>query len=84
MNRNDYRKKIKDILSDGSKFQVITRNPCDEIKTKVNRLIDQAMIETGKSMPLKKIVGDYSPGYIYGNVKKHTRKENDSDPSSPR
>ena len=26
-------------------------------------------------MPLKKIVGDYSPGYIYGNVKTHNEGE---------
>ena len=29
------------------------------------------MTETGKTIPLKKITGDYSPGYIYGNVKTH-------------
>ena len=63
--------KINDILKDGSKFRKITKNPCDTIKTKVNKLIDQATMAAGASIPIKKIVGDYSPGYIYGNVKTH-------------
>ena len=71
LNRDDYRKKIQDVLKDGSKFQKISKNPCENIKSKINNLIDRATSETGQSMPLKKIVGDYSPGYIYGNVKTH-------------
>ena len=71
LNRTDYIKKIDYILKDGSKFQKITKNPCDAIKTKINKQIDRATEETGKPVPLRKIVGDYSPGYIYGNVKTH-------------
>ena len=71
LNRDDYRKKIQDVLKDGSKFQKISKNPCENIKSKINNLIDRATSETGQAMPLKKIVGDYSPGYIYGNVKTH-------------
>ena len=66
---------IDDILKDGAKFQKITKNLCDAIKTKINKLIDRAAEETGKSVPLRKIVGDYSPGYIYGNVKTHKEGE---------
>ena len=75
LNREDYREKIKNLLSDASKFKKITKNPCEDIKKKVNNLIDQAMIETGKSIPIKKITGDFSPGYIYGNVKTHKEGE---------
>ena len=75
LNREDYKKKIQDILKDGSKFQKITKNPCDNIKSKVNNLIDRAATETGQYIPLTKIVGDYSPGYIYGNVKTHKPNE---------
>ena len=73
LNRVDYNRKIDDILKDGTKFQKISKNPCEAIKTKINKLIDRASEEIGKPVPLKKIVGDYSPGYIYGNVK--TNKE---------
>ena len=37
----------------------------------MNKLIDQTILATGAMIPIKKIVGDYSPGYIYGNVKTH-------------
>ena len=43
LNREDYKKKIQNILKDGSKFQKITKNPCDNIKTKINNLIDRAV-----------------------------------------
>ena len=75
LNKDDYQTKIKDLLSDGSKFRKITKNPCEGIQKKVNNLIDQAMIQTGKSIPLKKVIGDYSLGYIYGNVKTHKEGE---------
>ena len=75
LNKTDYTKKIDDVLKDGSKFQKITKNPCDQIKSKINKLIDRTVTETGKPVPLKKIVGDYSPGYIYGNVKTHKEGE---------
>ena len=71
LNREDYKKKIQDLLRDGSKFQKITKNPCDNIKSKINNLIDRAQTETGRTIGLNKIIGDYSPGYIYGNVKTH-------------
>ena len=34
-------------------------------------MIDEATLATGSKIPIKKIIGDYSPGYIYGNVKTH-------------
>ena len=71
LNKKDYLQKINDLIKDGSKFKRITRNPCDDIKSKVNQLIDEANSATGSTIALKKIVGDYSPGYIYGNVKTH-------------
>ena len=71
LNKKDYISKIQDILKDGSKFKKISKNPCDNIKNRVNNLIDQANLTTGSRIPIKKIIGDYSPGYIYGNVKTH-------------
>ena len=72
LDRDDYREKLRNVLSDGSKFRSITKNPCDDLKKKINALINQA-IEANQDARkvLRPVVGDYSPGYIYGNVKTH-------------
>ena len=69
MNKNDYLDKVDTVLSDTSKFQKIRRNPIDELKEKANNLIKAA----NKSMTskLEMVIGDYKPGYFYGNVKTH-------------
>ena len=72
LNRNDYRAKLNAILSDGSKFRKITKNPCQPLKKNINGLIDEAVAANpDASKVLKRIIGDYSPGYMYGNVKTH-------------
>ena len=72
LNRDDYREKLSAVLSDGSKFQKVKKNPCEPLKKKINSLIETAVTENpDASKVLKKVVGDYSPGYMYGNVKTH-------------
>ena len=72
LDRDDYRKKLKDVLSDGSKFRTITKNPCNDLKKKINSLITEATDANPDARKfLTPVVGDYSPGYIYGNVKTH-------------
>ena len=74
LDRNEYRRKINVILSDGSKFLNVSKNPCDKLQKKVNGLIDEAntySTSQGKPNLFKKVIGDYSPGYVYGNVKTH-------------
>jgi hypothetical protein len=62
--------KLNSILNDQSKFQKITRDPTEELQRRVNGLIASANAVVGEKL-LTPIVGSYSPGYIYGNVKTH-------------
>ena len=58
------------ILRDPSKFKPITRNPTNELKSKLNKLIRQNnMNKDHLRIPL--VEGDYKLGYAYGNVKTH-------------
>ena len=68
--RDEYLKKLNVILSDKEKFKLITKNPCEGLKQKANSLITALNAAVG-DIHLQKIVGDYDPGYIYGNVKTH-------------
>ena len=70
MNKNEYIDKINDILSDCTKFKQIKRNPIQNLKKKANKLIE-ALNAAQDDIKLPKIIGDFKPGYIYGNVKTH-------------
>ena len=70
LNKTDYLAKIDDILADESKFKRITRNPIESLKQKANSLIS-TLNAAQDSIHLSKIIGDYYPGYMYGNVKTH-------------
>ncbi|XP_076029787.1 uncharacterized protein LOC143018312 [Oratosquilla oratoria] len=58
------------LLMDVTKFERITKNPIEEIKTKVNRIVDTVNAKAG-GLKLPKLVGNYGLGYCYGNVKTH-------------
>ncbi|XP_076039428.1 uncharacterized protein LOC143024502 [Oratosquilla oratoria] len=58
------------LLMDVTKFERITRNPMEEIKTKVNRIVETFNAKAGV-LKLPKLVGNYGLGYCYGNVKTH-------------
>ena len=69
LNKDDYIDKVQTILGDKTKFKKITRNPVDELKKQANNLIDASNKKTvGK---LERIVGEFQPGYFYGNPKTH-------------
>ena len=70
LNKDDYMNKIKEILSDPTKFKCIGRDPCKTLKQNVNGVIDKVNAVRG-DLKLDKIIGDYQPGYMYGNVKTH-------------
>ena len=73
MDRNDYLRKMQDILDDESKFEKIDTDPTAKLKADVNRIIAAANAVIG-GVHFQVISGEYSPGYAYGNVKIH--KEN--------
>ena len=69
LNRTDYKIKLDSILADTNKFKIITRNPILTLKTTLNKYI----ATINKNLPekiLQHITGEFSPGYLYGTVKK--------------
>ncbi|XP_076059498.1 uncharacterized protein LOC143036137 [Oratosquilla oratoria] len=70
LNKEDYLSKLNLILSDTTKFKKISSDPTSKLKVKVNKLItaNNAAID---HLHIPPIIGEYSPGYIYGNVKTH-------------
>ena len=70
MDEEEYLEKINHILQDPSKFQPISRNPINQLKSEVNKLITKANAASGQ-LHFSTIIGDFLPGYMYGNVKTH-------------
>ncbi|XP_050725482.1 uncharacterized protein LOC127003111 [Eriocheir sinensis] len=70
METSEYLQKIDDILNETTKFKRITRDPTEDLKKKVNKLIVKNNIAS-RSIKLEKLSGEFSMGYCYGNVKTH-------------
>ena len=70
LDREEYISKLNSILADETKFRKISRNPTEKLKQRTNRLIE-TLNAAQDSLKLSKIIGDYKPGYVYGNVKIH-------------
>ncbi|XP_076037506.1 uncharacterized protein LOC143022964 [Oratosquilla oratoria] len=70
LNRSDYIDKVESLLQDSSKFLRVNRNPVDDIRKKVAKLINiaNAVVDGFKFQNLH---GHYKPGYFYGNVRTH-------------
>ncbi|XP_076049329.1 uncharacterized protein LOC143030005 [Oratosquilla oratoria] len=66
----EYLTRTDHILQDESKFTRITRNPVEDIKRKVNKVIESVNAVTD-DIKLPLLSGDYDLGYMYGNVKNH-------------
>ena len=73
MNRNDYNRKIDALTSDPSKFIPVTKDPTPQLKKKLRSLLD--IVHAKSSAPKLPVpVGQYHPGYVYGNAKIHKNK----------
>ena len=70
LDRNDYKTKLDIILNDESKFVHIEGNPIKNFKKRLN-LIIKTNNAVSNYLKLPVLVGDYNPGYIYGNCKIH-------------
>ena len=70
LDREEYLAKCRSILSDDTKFQRITRNTTEDLKKNINSLITAANAHNG-GIKFEKVMGDFNPGYFYGNVKTH-------------
>ena len=60
--------KLDDILNDDSKFTPITDDPIKNLKKQLN-YIAKTNNAVSNYMKFPVLVGDYKPGYIYGNCK---------------
>ena len=74
LDREDYQRKLNQILSDKTKFREIKEDPTKKHKAKVNRVIKSANAVVD-GIHFETITGEYSPGYAYGTVKTH-KKDN--------
>ena len=70
LNKTDYHSKLQNILDDHTNIKKLNKNPTNQLKSKVNKLITANNAELN-STKLPKIIGDYKPGYLYGTVKIH-------------
>ena len=70
MNKSEYLGKVNDILKDTSKFKHISKNPIDQLRQDANELIE-AQNAVVDDIKLPKIIGDFQPGYFFGNIKTH-------------
>lgn len=75
LNKEDYEKKLNEVVSDEQKFQKQKSDPTEDLKRKMNKLIDRCNAETDRQL-IPKLVGHFTPGYIYGNPKIHKTKTN--------
>ena len=70
LDKNDYMDKLNALLGDGTKFLRITADPTAKLKVAINSIIRALKAVQGQeNIPL--IVGEYKPGYVYGNVQIH-------------
>ena len=67
LNKSDYHSKLQTILNDKNKFTKLNYNPTNQLKSKINKLINANNTEI-HNIKLQKIIGNYKPGYIYGTV----------------
>ncbi|XP_076042098.1 uncharacterized protein LOC143025998 [Oratosquilla oratoria] len=69
LDKDIYLQKCSDLLKGRTKFKRISRNLVDNLKKKLNKLIYVVNAETGPKFA--KVIGDFQPGYFYGNVEIH-------------
>jgi hypothetical protein len=70
MKSETYKSKLNDIVNDPEKFQKIRKDPTENIKKRLNTLVE-VVNATQSVQHLKKLEGHYEPGYLYGNPKIH-------------
>ena len=70
LERETYKNKLELIINDITKFTKIHRNPTNNLKITVNKIIS-IINKCNNEKTLPPIIGEFSPGYLYGTVKIH-------------
>ena len=68
MDKEVYMEKMDTILGNPAKFQRLQKDPTEQVKKRINNLIQKANTSTKH---FNQVIGDYGPGYSYGTVKTH-------------
>ena len=80
LDRSDYYAKLDSIIDDVTKFKMLSKDPTDALKSKLNKIVTSIHSLT-HDLKISKLIGSYSPGYLYGNPKTH--KNTDDPPLRP-
>ena len=80
MNKENYKQKLNQILSDEDKFQKVEKDPTPQLKKKLRSILETIHAKSS-SIRFPMPVGQYQPGYIYGNAKIH--KDSNNPPLRP-
>ena len=67
-NKSDYHSKLQTIHNDKKKFTKLNHNPTNQLKYKINLLLNANNADR-YNMKLLKMIGDYKHRYINGTVK---------------
>ena len=70
LDKEYYENRINDVVSDEQKFTKIDKDPTNDLKQELNKLIVQCN-SVQQDILFPKREGHYDPGYIYGNPKIH-------------
>ena len=73
MNSEDYKRKLNDIVLNNNKFKRVNKDPTTDLKIELNKIIDRVN-SVQDNIHFKKLTGNYTPAYIYGNPKIHKNK----------
>ena len=73
MNSEDYKKKLYTIILDTNKFKLVNKDTTNELQIELDRRIDTTNA-VQDNIHLKKLTGNYTLAYIYGNPKIHKNK----------
>ena len=75
MEKDVYKQQLDIIVNDTSKFHKLQKDPTEDLKKKLNGLIDMYN-NSSQTNKFKKLIGHFQPGYIYGNPKIHKSRTN--------
>ena len=70
MDKQEYTNKLDTVLPDQTKLKALTRNPINQLKTEVNKLIKDSN-QQSKQKLFEPLIRYFKTGCIYGTVKTH-------------
>lgn len=72
LDKQYYVDQLTSIISDRNKFEKVDKDPTNDLKRELAKLVAQAN-KSGDAIKFAKVEGMYEPGYLYGNPKIHKK-----------